>query len=62
MYVNTFAEITDKVEREEREFSLGATSVSDSCGICIAGFAAIAVEKGICARQVRQGRDWCRQI
>ena len=62
VYVNTFAEITDRVEGEEREFSLGATSVSDSGGICIAGFLAMAVEKGICAWQVRGGRDWCRQI
>ncbi|KAI9723208.1 MAG: hypothetical protein M1812_001090 [Candelaria pacifica] len=38
VYVNTFAEITDTVPNEEREFSLGATSVSDSGGVCIAGF------------------------
>ncbi|KDB23919.1 protein btn1 [Trichophyton interdigitale MR816] len=36
VYVNTFAEITDRVPKEEREFSLGATTVSDSAGICIA--------------------------
>ncbi|KAK2861359.1 hypothetical protein FQN49_004288 [Arthroderma sp. PD_2] len=30
VYVNTFAEITDRVPKEEREFSLGATTVSDS--------------------------------
>lgn len=62
VYVNTFAEITDRVEKEEREFSLGATSVSDSGGICVAGFLAMGVEKGICAWQVSKGRDWCRQI
>ncbi|KAJ5907390.1 hypothetical protein N7495_000072 [Penicillium taxi] len=38
VYVNTFAEISDHVPEEEREFSLGATTVSDSAGICIAGF------------------------
>ncbi|KAL4956893.1 CLN3 protein-domain-containing protein [Aspergillus filifer] len=38
VYVNTFAEIGDRVPREDREFSLGATTVSDSGGICIAGF------------------------
>ncbi|KAL3462924.1 CLN3 protein-domain-containing protein [Aspergillus heterothallicus] len=36
VYVNTFAEIGDRVPREDREFSLGATTVSDSGGICIA--------------------------
>ncbi|KAI1914371.1 hypothetical protein LOZ61_002274 [Ophidiomyces ophidiicola] len=30
VYVNTFAEITDRVPEEDREFSLGATTVSDS--------------------------------
>ncbi|KAJ6141801.1 hypothetical protein N7497_010900 [Penicillium chrysogenum] len=38
VYVNTFAEIADRVPKEDREFSLGATTVSDSAGICIAGF------------------------
>ncbi|KAJ5569414.1 uncharacterized protein N7459_008844 [Penicillium hispanicum] len=37
VYVNTFAEISDRVPKAEREFSLGATTVSDSAGICIAG-------------------------
>ncbi|KAL4820217.1 CLN3 protein-domain-containing protein [Aspergillus spinulosporus] len=38
VYVNTFAEIGERVPREDREFSLSATTVSDSGGICIAGF------------------------
>ncbi|CAI7602801.1 unnamed protein product [Penicillium glandicola] len=38
VYVNTFAEIAERVPKEDREFSLGATTVSDSAGICIAGF------------------------
>ncbi|KAF7714039.1 Protein btn1 [Penicillium ucsense] len=38
VYVNTFAEIADRVPKQDREFSLGATTVSDSAGICIAGF------------------------
>ena len=62
VYVNTFAEITERVDKGEREFSLGATSVSDSAGICVAGFLAMGVEKGICAWQVGRGRDWCRQL
>lgn len=62
VYVNTFAEILDKVPSEEREFSLSATSVSDSGGICIAGFLSIAMEVRLCDWQVAQGRDWCRKI
>jgi len=43
VYINTFAEITDEFEGEEREFSLGTTTVSDSAGICIAGFIALGL-------------------
>lgn len=62
MYVNTFAEISDRVEREEREFSLGAVTVSDSGGVCVAGFIAMALEVGLCGWQVRHGRDWCKRL
>ncbi|RMZ89257.1 hypothetical protein DV736_g3516, partial [Chaetothyriales sp. CBS 134916] len=44
VYVNTFAEISDTVPSQAREFSLSATSVSDSGGICIAGFISMAFE------------------
>ncbi|KAL3469891.1 CLN3 protein-domain-containing protein [Aspergillus californicus] len=44
VYVNTFLEIGDRVPQEDREFSLGATTVSDSGGICIAGFLGMAFE------------------
>ena len=63
MYVNTFAEIGEKVAPERREFSLGATSVSDSAGICVAGFLGMVLEVGLCGWQVeRLGRDWCRRL
>lgn len=62
VYVNTFAEIMDEVPAEDREFSLGATSVSDSGGICIAGFLSIFMEVRLCNWQVAHGRDWCRKI
>jgi battenin len=62
VYVNTFAEIMEKVPAEDREFSLGATSVSDSGGICIAGFLGMAMEVWLCGWQVRHGRDYCRRI
>jgi battenin len=61
VYVNTFAEISDRVPPEDREFSLGATTVSDSGGICIAGFLGMVFEVWLCNWQVRHGRDWCRQ-
>ncbi|GAB1204895.1 hypothetical protein APSETT445_003559 [Aspergillus pseudonomiae] len=44
VYVNTFAEIGERVPPEDREFSLGATTVSDSGGICIAGFLSMIFE------------------
>lgn len=60
VYVNTFAEITDQYQGEEREFSLGATTVSDSAGICIAGLIALALEPALCTWQVNRGREFCR--
>ncbi|RMZ84240.1 hypothetical protein DV738_g821, partial [Chaetothyriales sp. CBS 135597] len=62
VYVNTFAEISDSVATEAREFSLSATSVSDSGGICIAGFISMAFEVWLCKWQVRQGRDYCTKL
>ncbi|KAJ8059815.1 hypothetical protein OCU04_011446 [Sclerotinia nivalis] len=60
VYVNTFAEIMEKVDEADREFSLGATSVSDSGGICVAGFLGMVLEVGLCQWQVERGRGWCR--
>lgn len=62
VYVNCFAEIMEHVPVEEREFSLSATTVSDSGGICIAGLLSIFMETSLCDYQVAHGRDWCRQI
>ncbi|KAF9878227.1 golgi integral membrane protein [Colletotrichum karsti] len=62
VYVNTFAEIMERVPAEDREFSLSATSVSDSGGICVAGFLGILMEVRLCEWQVARGRDWCRKI
>jgi battenin len=60
VYVSTFAEITDNVPKEDREFSLGATSVSDSGGICVAGFLGMAFEVWLCKWQVAHGRSYCK--
>ncbi|KAI1134301.1 Batten's disease protein Cln3 [Hypoxylon sp. FL0543] len=62
VYVNTFAEIMQNVPISDREFSLGATSVSDSGGICIASFISMAMEVRLCNWQVQHGRDWCKKI
>jgi len=62
VYVNTFAEISDNVAKKDREFSLSATTVSDSGGICIAGFISMAMEVWLCNWQVKGGRDWCRRL
>lgn len=62
VYVNTFAEIMENVPEEDREFSLGATSVSDSGGICIAGFIGMVLETTLCDRQVANGRNWCKTL
>ena len=62
VYVNTFAEISDRVAKDEREFSLGAVTVSDSGGVCIAGFIGMALEVGLCSWQVSHGKDWCQQL
>jgi battenin len=60
VYINTFREITDNVPKEDREFSLGATSVSDSGGICVAGLLSMAFEVFLCNFQVRHGRNFCK--
>lgn len=62
VYVSTFAAIREEVPQEDREFSLGATTVSDSAGICLAGFVSIGMEKALCGWQVQHGRDWCRKL
>ena len=62
MYVNTFAEIMEKVPVGDREFSLGATSVSDSAGICIASLIGMVIEGRLCEANVQRGRPWCRDL
>jgi battenin len=59
VYVNTFAEITEVESGAEREFSLGAVTVGDSAGICVAGFVSLGLEMWLCRWQVRRGRDYC---
>lgn len=62
VYVSTFAAIREEIPDEDREFSLGAVTVSDSAGIFTAGFLGLAMESLLCSWQVKHGRDWCRQL
>ncbi|KAI5790309.1 CLN3 protein-domain-containing protein [Geopyxis carbonaria] len=66
-YVNTFAAILEDADilgggAKEREFAMGAVSVGDTAGICIAGLASLALEPALCAAQVRRGVEWCRMM
>ncbi|KAF8429716.1 batten's disease protein Cln3 [Tirmania nivea] len=60
VYVNTFAKISEEVRVREREFALGAVTVADSAGICVAGFVGLWLEGALCTWQVVRGRDWCQ--
>ena len=62
VYVSTYAAIREDIAEEEREFSLGAVTVSDSAGIFVAGFLGMAMESLLCSWQVKHGRDWCRKL
>lgn len=62
VYVSTFAAIREEVPEEEREFSLGAATVSDSAGIFCAGLLGAGMETTLCRWQVGHGRDWCRRL
>ncbi|KAL8856354.1 MAG: hypothetical protein Q9178_007045 [Gyalolechia marmorata] len=64
VYVNTYAKVSDEVPEAQREFALGAVSVSDSAGISLAALVGVVggVEEGLCGWQVGKGRDWCRRL
>lgn len=62
VYVSTFAAIREEVPEQDREFSLGATTVSDSGGIFVAGLLGAGLETILCNWQVQHGRDWCRRL
>ncbi|CUS21098.1 LAQU0S02e05820g1_1 [Lachancea quebecensis] len=60
-YVHTFMNIIHDVDPSEREFTLGAVSMSDSFGTLLAAFTGIALEPKLCSHQVNTGRNWCLQ-
>ncbi|XP_046596829.1 battenin isoform X1 [Neodiprion lecontei] len=47
-YVNTFYKMSKEVPAEDREFSLGITTMADSIGIALAGWIAMPVHNAIC--------------
>ncbi|SMR43011.1 unnamed protein product [Zymoseptoria tritici ST99CH_1E4] len=51
VYVSTFAAIREDIPEEDREFSLGAVSVSDSAGIFLAGLLGAGMETTLCSWQ-----------
>lgn len=59
-YVNTFMLIIDTIPEKDREFSLGATSMSDSGGIVISALIGLWLEPTLCNYQVDHGREWCK--
>lgn len=58
-YVNTFHLIIDEIDNDNREFALGAVSMSDSGGIVMSAIVGMFLEKSLCQYQVHHGRDWC---
>lgn len=58
-YVNTFLLVSESVPPKEREFAMGATTVSDSAGIVIAALISLWLEKALCRFQIDTGRPWC---
>jgi len=62
VYVSTYAAVREEVKEEDREFSLGAVTVADSAGICLAGFVGVGLEGALCGWQVQHGRDWCTKL
>lgn len=58
-YVNTFMLVLETISDDEREFSLGATSLSDSGGIVVAALLGMWIEPSLCHYQVDHGREWC---
>lgn len=61
VYVNTYAEILDNVQTDQREFSLSATAVSDSFGILLAAMVSIRLEPWLYEWQMKNGRDFCKR-
>lgn len=58
-YVNTYMSVMEAVPHSEREFAMGAVTMSDSSGIVVAAFISMWLEHQLCGYQVRHDRPWC---
>ncbi|EDO16456.1 hypothetical protein Kpol_1066p21 [Vanderwaltozyma polyspora DSM 70294] len=58
-YVNTFLNILEDVDDDNKEFALGAVSIADSLGILIAALIGLNLEPTLCKHQIRDNRPWC---
>lgn len=58
-YINTFMSVSEEVHHDDREFSMGCVSISDSLGIVMAGCISWWLEPYLCHHQVKNGQDWC---
>ncbi|GMF07298.1 unnamed protein product [Ambrosiozyma monospora] len=58
-YVNTYMNVTEFTQLEEREFAMGCVSISDSAGIVLAATISMFLEPALCQYQVGDGRPYC---
>lgn len=58
-YVNTYMSVMEAVPHSEREFAMGAVTMSDSSGIVVAAFISMWLEHQLCGYQVSHDRPWC---
>ncbi|GMG30786.1 unnamed protein product [Ambrosiozyma monospora] len=58
-YVNTYMNVTEFTQLEEREFAMGCVSISDSAGIVLAATISMFLEPALCQYQVKDGRPYC---
>ena len=54
VYVNAFYNISEQVEKEYLEFSMGAASVADSFGITISSLISIPIHTALCAFKLKR--------
>ncbi|KAK9462467.1 batten's disease protein Cln3 [Lipomyces oligophaga] len=58
-YINTFLLVGETVSLEDREFSLGAVSISDSSGVVLAATICLFLEPFLCSFQKSHDRPYC---
>lgn len=51
-----------EIAKQEKEFKMGSMGVPDSSGIILATLLAMPLEIGLCAAQVKRGKELCRSL